>query len=139
MDADELVAYIRGFEGVEVVVASDEGGAPESAWGDVFFSLPGQQMPFATIVKSNYPGFDESSQLDREGVFRLNLAIGREALRARFDDVASDDPAAIDVLFPHPVYASHGWISVINPATTAGDVRELAKLAYQRAAERDAD
>ena len=135
MDVDELVALIGGYDRVEVVVASEEGGAPESAWGDVFFSLPGQPMGFATIVRSDYPGFDESSRLDREGVFRLNLAIGREALRARVasGDDAPVDQAALDVLFPHPTYASHGWVSVLNPSSTDEEVRELIALAYERA------
>lgn len=51
------------------------------AWGDIFFSIPGQQ-PFATIVKSDYAGVDESSQLDRDEAFRVNIGIGREAMRA---------------------------------------------------------
>jgi hypothetical protein len=135
MDADELQALIGGLDGVEVVVASEAGGAPESAWGDVFFSLPGRQMPFATIVKSDYPGFDESSQLDRPGVFRVNLAIGRAALRDRFPDATegSFDHAALDVLLPHPTYAGHGWISVLNPSSCDDEVRSLIALAHERA------
>jgi Family of unknown function (DUF6194) len=130
VDADELVTYVKSLKGVEVVVASAESGAPESAWGDVFFSLPGQRMPFATIVKSDYPGLDDTSQLNRDGVFRLNLAIGREALQARF---------ALDVFFPHPVYASHGWISILNPANNVDEVRKLVELAHSRVTQNNTD
>jgi hypothetical protein len=37
---DELAGFIGGLDGVEVVVAGRDNGAPESSWGDVFFSLP---------------------------------------------------------------------------------------------------
>jgi hypothetical protein len=129
---DELTAFIGGLDDVEVVVAGPDNGAPEAAWGDMFFSLPGDRMPFATIVKRDYPG-DESSRLDRDGVFRLNLGIGREALRERFADGAEQNPAALDRLFPHPVYAGHGWISVLNPDTTDDEVRALILAAHARA------
>lgn len=84
-------------------------------------------------VKSDYPGFDETSRLDRDGVFRLNLAIGREALRDRVKDTDQVDPAAFDALFPHPLYADHGWISVLNPDSTESEVRSLINVAYARA------
>jgi Family of unknown function (DUF6194) len=129
---DELIAFIGGLDDVEVVVAGPDNGAPEAAWGDVFFSLPDQRQPFATIVKRDYPG-DESSRLDRDGVFRLNLGIGRQALRERFADDTEHDPAAFDRLFPHPVYAGHGWLSVVNPDTTEDEVRALILAAHARA------
>ena len=134
MTEDELIAFIGGLDGVEVVVASADNGAPESSWGDVFCSVAGRRFPFATIVKRDQPGFDESSRLDRDEVFRLNIAIGREALRARFDAGAEHDPAVPDRLFPHPVYAAQGWVSVLNPsAETADEVRDLLQAAHTRA------
>lgn len=131
----EIVDFIAGLGGVDVVTASPENGAPEVAWGDLFFSIPGNQQPFATVVKGDYPGVDESSQLDRDGVFRVNVGIGREALRALFQgDDEDHDPSAFDVFFPHPVYAAHGWVSVLNPDTLAGELRELLRAAHARAA-----
>ncbi len=62
-----------------VLVASEEGGAPAVAWDDVFFhrtdDLTPPNMPFATIVTKDYPSFDEQSNLDRNGAFRLDLPI----------------------------------------------------------------
>jgi hypothetical protein len=52
---------------------------------------------------------------------------------ARFGDVSTADPAALDALFPHPIYAAHGWISVLNPDTTDGEIRTLVQLAHTRA------
>ena len=53
-------------------------------------------MPFATLVCSNYLGFDTGSQLDREGVFRLNIAVGRAA----YERVAAEPDALADVAPP---------------------------------------
>jgi hypothetical protein len=133
MTKNELIAFISELDAVETVVASADNGAPESSWGDVFFSVTGQRFPFATIVLRDQPGFDESSRLDRDGVFRLNIAVGREAVRQRFGPDDHHDPAALDRLVPHPVYASHGWVSVLNPDTTADEVRGLLQSAHTRA------
>ncbi|HEY7071308.1 MAG TPA: DUF6194 family protein [Acidimicrobiales bacterium] len=133
MTEDELVEFIGGLDNVEVVVAGPDNGAPEAAWGDVFFTVTGRRMPFATIVKRDQPG-DESSRLHRDGVFRVNIGIGRAALRERFpgQDGEAVDPAALDRFFPHPVYAGHGFVSVLNPDATAAEVRELVVAAYAR-------
>ncbi len=40
-----IIAFVAQLDGVEVTVASDENGAPEVAWGDVFFSVPGRHNP----------------------------------------------------------------------------------------------
>ena len=34
---------------------------------------------FATLVVNDYPGFDTESRLDRDEIFRLNVAVGRPA------------------------------------------------------------
>lgn len=130
---DEIIAFVGQLDGVEVTVASEENGAPEVAWGDVFFSLPERPQPFATLVKRDYPGVDEASQLDRPGFFRVNIGVGREQLRNVLASEGEHDPAAVDRFFPHPVYASHGWVSVINPHATSEIVRELLLKAYNRA------
>ena len=43
-------------------------------------------MPFATIVTKDYTGFDTASDLNRPGVFRLNVGVGRDTFRALFGD-----------------------------------------------------
>lgn len=134
---DDIIAFVGQLDDVEVTVASEENGAPEVAWGDVFFSVPGRPQPFATLVKRDYPGVDEASQLDRPGVFRVNIGVGRVWLRTLLADEGEHDPAAVDRFFPHPVYASHGWVSVINPRATSEAVRELLLDAYQRARRAD--
>jgi hypothetical protein len=153
MDEAAITRYItESFAGVDVVVASGEGGAPEIAWGDSFFSYdpgrdlpPAQRFPFATIVTKDYGDFDRASRLDRPGVFRLNIGVGKETFRALFGPPVGDavaaghDFAALDTLLPHPVYASASWVCVLNPsAATFEAVRPLLAEAYQLAVGRHA-
>lgn len=158
MSETEIAQYIRDtFDGVDVVVASQEGGAPEVAWGDTFFIYdpgralpPERRFPFATIVTKDYGDFDRASNLDRPGVFRLNIGVSRETFRALFgpqspaagaEGVVSPgyDYAALDQLLPHPVYAPQSWVCVLNPSeATFQTVRSLLAEAYDRAAGREA-
>lgn len=154
MTEEELIALAEELPGVVVQTASEEGGAPEVAWGDRFFfydpsgnTPESQRMPFATIVTSDYPGWDEYSDLDRPGVFRLNLSVGREAYTqllghspAEFAAHASDfDYTALDRLLPHPVYGVQSWVSIVCPGeATSEQARSLLTAAHARAARRAA-
>jgi len=148
MTESEIIALARDLEGVVVLTATAESGAPEMAWGDSFIyydpddSEANRKMPFATVVCSNYPGFDTESQLDREGVFRLNIAVGRAAYERLLDHPptvhaerhANYDYAAFDTLLPHPIYAEQGWVSILNPGPrTADQARRLLADAYDLA------
>jgi hypothetical protein len=140
---DEITAFVESLPGVQTVVASEAGGAPEVAWGDSFFSYEQAKMPFATIVTSDYGDFDAFSRLDRPGVFRLNVEAGRTA----FEELIGYAPAAhgtvehdyaeLDRLLPHPVYATQGWVCIVNPGERTGDqVRDLLSAAHERARKR---
>jgi hypothetical protein len=129
-EPDGIIRFIsETLPGVIVDTADEAGGAPEIAWGDTFvYTARNQRMPFATIVVKDYPGFDTESNLDRPGVFRLNVGVGK----ARFTELLGYPPAehaahaaehdytAFDRLIPHPVYAVQAWVSIVNPgpATT---------------------
>jgi hypothetical protein len=146
---DEIIQSFTDLPGVVTLIASEENGAPEVAWGDSFFfydpdnAIPeNRRLPFATIVISDYPGFDTASNLDRPGVFRLNLAIWREHFNELFGFSPAEfakrpdefDFTALDRIIPHPVYAHQGWISVLVPgARTEEQVRQLSVQAYERA------
>ncbi|MBG6238051.1 hypothetical protein IWX78_001006 [Mycetocola sp. CAN_C7] len=151
MSESDLLTFAAVLPGVTVVTADEAFGAPESAWGDSFVyydpndDAADRMMPFATIVASDYPGFDEASDLHRPGIYRLNVAVGR----ARFAELigylpdenaahASDvDYSELDRLIPHPVYASQGWVSVLNPGErTLTQARDLITEAWALAARR---
>jgi hypothetical protein len=142
MNETAITQYItETFPGVDVVVASRESGAPEVAWGDSFFFCGTERtypMPFATIVTKDYGDFDCASNLNRPGVFRLNIGISKETYRSLFGEAETGhDFAALDQLLPHPVYAAQSWICVLNPsAETFARVRPLLAEAYTLAASR---
>src|SRR5438128_8626689 len=111
MDERSIIQYIaETFDGVNAVEAN----------GDTFFIYdpernlpPSYQMPFITLVTSDFN--DSFSDLNRPGVFRLNVGVRRETFASLFGDARfPDDPAevaatgydftALDTLLPHPVY-----------------------------------
>src|SRR5919204_2247593 len=108
MDQDAIIQYVTDtFMGVEVVRPTDGPGA-----GDTFFIYdpqhnldPRRRFPFATIVTKDYGDFDNTSQLNRPNVFRLNLGVSRDTFRTLFGTSSTYDYAALDRLMPHPVYA----------------------------------
>jgi hypothetical protein len=141
MDEAAIIRYIvEAFAGVETV---------EAEGVTFFFFGPERRMPFATLATRDDP-YDRASRLDRPGVFRLNLGVGRETYRALFgpppapgpDGVADPgradhDFTALDRLLPHPVYAPQHWVCVLNlGAATFEAVRPLLAEAYARAARR---
>lgn len=145
--ADEIAERVLALPGVELLVATEESGAPEVAWGWRFFYVgPDRRRPFATIGERDMAGFDEDSRLDRPGVFRLNLDLGRHEFQRLFgyppaesdDRRASIDASALDEVLPHPVYGTAGWACVLNPGLRSlAEVERLIAYAHDRAAERD--
>jgi hypothetical protein len=152
MTQDEIIQFATGLPGTIAITAGEDDGAPEVAWGDTFFyydphgdAPTDRRLPFATIVTKDYDGFDTASDLNRPGVFRLNVAVGRK----RFEELTGHPPAAhadhhagfdytvTDRVLPHPVYAAQGWVCILNPGeATAPLAVSLLEEARARAAER---
>jgi hypothetical protein len=106
-----------------------------------FFYGADHTVPFATIASSDN-AYEQISQLDRPGVFRLNIGVSPQTFRARFGaghvDPGDYDYAALDTIMPHPDYAPQSFICVLNPsAATFVQVRQLLAEAYARAVTRD--
>jgi len=101
-----------------------------------FFSVDAEEHwpNFATLVTTNE--HDDASELDRPGVFRLNLGVDRPT----FEQIAAAEPdpdfTAFDRLLPHPVYGQQLWISILNPThyTFERTVIPLIALAHDRLA-----
>jgi len=124
-DPARIITFITDrLPGAIAETASEASGAPEIAWGDTFvFARPNDRMPFTTIVIKDYPDFDTESELDRPGVFRLNIGVGK----ALFTELVGYPPVEhaahasefdyteFDRIVPHPVYAIQGWVSIVNP------------------------
>jgi hypothetical protein len=150
MDQDAIIQYVTDtFTGVEVLRPTDGPGA-----GDTFFIYdpqqniePKRQFPFATIVTKDYGDFDNSSQLNRPDVYRLNIGVSRDTFRALLGYPPSEagtksaeyDFAALDRLMPHPAYATQAFVCVLNPSPeTFEAIKPLLAEAYSRAATRHA-
>jgi Family of unknown function (DUF6194) len=146
MDEAAITKYIADtLGGVDVLVGSREAGSPEIAWGDTFFIYdpdrnlePKHQNPFATIVTKDYGEFDRASNLDRPGVFRLNVGVSKPTFQSLFPARDADhDFTALDQIMPHPVYGKMYWVCVLNPSeTTFGAVKPLLAEAYSMAVAR---
>ncbi len=130
MDMDEIGGYLLAtFPGVTV---------DETTPDRFYFYDPERKFPFATIVTRDNE-YDPYSHLDREGVFRLNIGVGKAAFVRLFGEPRAKrdgpddrfDYAALDRLMPHPVYGRMYWVMVLNPgAETLATVRELLAEAY---------
>lgn len=139
MDEAAITRYIgTTFAGVDVDVASAESGSPEVAWGDTFFiydperNLEGaRRFPFATIVTKDYGDFDNASNLNRPGVFRLNIGISKETYAKLFGAEGEHDFTQLDRLMPHPVYGRNHFVCVLNPSeSTFESIKPLLEEAY---------
>ncbi|HEU4909879.1 MAG TPA: DUF6194 family protein [Propionibacteriaceae bacterium] len=152
MTESEIIEYVSGLPGVVTFTASEENAAPEVAWGDTFFFYDpeedqpaNQRLPFATLVVSDYPGWDTESDLDRDGIFRVNIAIGRSDFERLFGYTPKEhaahhsdfDYAATDMVIPHPTYASQGWVAILNPGErTSMQLKSLLDNAHRLAVQR---
>ncbi len=132
MNESAVVDYItKTFSGVEVTT---------SFGYTLFFYRSDRKLPFATLVSSDYD-YDRVSNLDRPGVFRLNIGISKQTFQSLFGtsqvDVNSYDFTALDVIMPHPHYAQQHFICVLSPGeATFESVRPLLAEAYDIAVRR---
>jgi uncharacterized protein DUF6194 len=139
MDQESIAEYIlTSFAGVETA----------SAAGYTFFFYGADRMlPFATLATADNE-FDHVSELDRPGVYRLNIGVSRGTYVSLFGPErprlgaggrldSAHDFTRLDVLLPHPFYAPQSWVCVLSPsATTFEQVRPLLAEAYERAVAR---
>src|SRR6187401_3102375 len=80
MEQEAVSRYIAAtFDGIDIVEAD----------GNAFFfyepsgeTPPDHRFPFATLVANDL--YDQFSNLDREGVFRLNVGVSRQTYEGLF-------------------------------------------------------
>jgi hypothetical protein len=132
MDESSVANYITNtFPGVETT----------TNFGYTFFFYRSDHMlPFATLASSDNE-YDHISNLDRPGVFRLNIGVSKQTFQSLFGtakvDVGGYDFTALDVIMPHPDYAPQHFICVLSPSeVTFERIRALLAEAYDIAARR---
>lgn len=139
LDEQGITEYIlHTFDGVEST----------QNFGYTFFFYGTERMlPFATIASTGNE-YEHISQLDRPGVFRLNLGVSKTTFQALFGtdkvDVSTYDFTALDMIMPHPDYAAQSFLCVLNPSdatfqTLQPLLAEAYSLAMKRAHRKNAD
>lgn len=105
-----------------------------------FFYRDDQMHAFATIA-SNGNTYERISNLDRPGVYRLNVGVSKQTFQALFGrpkiDISTYDFTALDQLMPHPDYSSQSFLCVLSPSeATFARLRPLLAEAYDIAVKR---
>ena len=144
MEQETFAQYIVDtFEGLDIVVADGTSFYFYDPARDV---PPDRRQPFATIVTNDL--YDQASNLERPGVYRLNVGVSRQTFQGLFGEEAPPadaaeaaargyDLAALDTILPHPVYGFMFWVCVLNPSdATFEAVKPLIAESYERAVRR---
>lgn len=111
---------------VEAFVASLENVQREENFGYSFFFVGDDHMvPFVSIADSDNE-YDSVSNLDREGVFRVNIGVSRATFESLFADSQTEnvDYSALNVFLPHPEYSKQHFVCILNPT---GENAEITK------------
>ena len=134
MDETFIANYITGtFANVET----------SNNYGYTFFFYGDDHMlPFATLAAADNE-YDRVSNLDRPGVFRLNIGVSKPTFVSLFGadktDVSRYDFTALNTIMPHPEYAAQSFICVLSPSeATFEKVQRLLAEAYDLAVKRNA-
>ena len=138
MKPDEILKYcLENLEGSVLV----------ESWGEkgIFYN-PGNVLKrgvYILTVKEKDGDNDKGSDLDRPGIYRVNLGVRRNTFIKMFGTVPKRPEAgrivemeynfsAVDEILPHPVYAWMRWLCVLNPSE---DTFEILKPYIQEAYE----
>ncbi len=140
MNPNEIMKRITSnFDGVVV----------KSSWGETsFFYNPDQLLPhgvYFCTIKEKDGANDQSSQLSRDGIYRLSFGLPKEKYVELFGRVpkrpekggyvkTGHDFTEINLLRPHPIYAWMGWVCVLSPTTEYfEEIFPLIHLAHRKA------
>jgi hypothetical protein len=87
------------------------------SWGYIFFFVgDDQRIPFVSIADSDNE-HDNDSDLDREGVFRVNIGVKKETFVKLVGELDQEhvDYTALNTFMPHPHYAKQFYVCILNP------------------------
>jgi len=116
MKQTDFEAFINGLPNVQ----------REETFGYSFFFVGNDhRLPFVTTADSDNE-YDDVSNLDREGVYRLNIGVSKET----FNNLVGDqlerdiDYSILNEFLPHPHYSRQHFVCILNPV---GDNVEKTK------------
>jgi hypothetical protein len=131
---------------VEAFVAELENVQREENFGYSFFFVgEDHRLSFVTIANSDNE-FDDVSNLNREGVLRVNIGVSKETFGKLIDKSTAElvDYSALNVFLPHPHYSRQHFVCILNPSgenveTTKKlivEAHSIAAIRLQRKAEK---
>ena|SRR5258707_1263747 len=105
-----------------------------------FFYRDDHMHAFATIASTGNE-YERISNLDRPGVFRLNIGVSRDTFQSLFGtkkiDKSAYDFTALNTIMPHPDYSSQSFLCVLSPSeATFERIRPMLAEAYDIAMKR---
>jgi len=122
------------------------------SWGEkgIFYNPNGmlKRGVYVLTIKEKDGDNDKGSNINREGIFRVNIGLRKSTFKNMFGIIPSRPAAgelvdmqydftSLDTILPHPVYAWMGWISILNPSEqTFEQLKPLIQEAYEFAQEK---
>src|SRR5262249_39034266 len=108
MNQSEVEAFVEKLDNVQ----------REENFGYIFYFVGEDHLvPFVSIAASDNE-YDKVSNLNREGVFRINIGISRTAYDELVGHIQPEniDYTALNVFLPHPEYAKQHFVCILNPS-----------------------
>jgi hypothetical protein len=108
MTQTEVEEFVAGLENVQ---------RTENFGYVMFFAGDDRRVSFVTILNADYD-YDNVSNLNRDGVFRVNIGVSKETFNKLIGESGSEaiDYSALNVFLPHPDYARQHYICILNPS-----------------------
>lgn len=112
----------------------------ESLGYSLFFYGNDHILPFVSIAKSDNE-YDGVSNLNRDGVFRVNIGVSKETLNRLFNDPKKEwDYTKLNSFMPHPHYSAQHFTCILNPVeekleetiTFVSEAHLIAKKRYDK-------
>jgi hypothetical protein len=129
MNQHDLEAFIAALDNVQ---------RDDSYGYTMYFVGDDHRVPFVSLAAADNE-YDRVSNLDRDGVYRVNIGVTRKTFAALFGAAPTDDIdyTALNVFMPHPHYARQNFICILNPAgeheaLTKQYIREAHDFAARR-------
>ena len=116
MNQSEVEAFVSKLDNVQ----------RDDSYGYAMYFVGDEHLvPFVSIASSDNE-YDSVSDLNREGIYRINIGVGRETFDSLVGNMKLEDIdySALDVLIPHPEYAKQHFVCILNPS---GENEELTK------------
>jgi hypothetical protein len=130
MGQTEVESFVAGLENVQ----------REENYGYVFFFVGDDHLlSFVTIANADND-WDNVSNLNRDGVFRVNIGVSRKTFDRLIGKSSGNEPvdySALNTFLPHPEYAKQNFLCILNPSgENVEKTKELIMEAHAMAAKR---